>query len=127
MENQISILLESKGYTQDYLAKETGISQSYISKLCNNKCVPTLDRAYLIAKALDVPIEALIRQGQDEYSSKTQIVLSQDEVDYLCKMRMLAPEHRQAVLAVIDTYFKIKNETRILSSSREEDDNATAV
>lgn len=127
MENQISILLESRGYTQDLLAQKTGISQSYISKLCNGKCVPTLDRAYLIAKALEVPLEALIHPCIDECMSETQIVLSQVEKSYIQKMRLLAPEHQQAVYAVIDTYARMKNGVQILSNFQEDLNDSTAV
>ena len=128
MDNQISTLLEAKGYTQDLLAQKTGISQSYISKLCNGKCVPTLDRAYLIATALDVPLEALIRSpGDDNYLPEYDFALSQEERVYIQKMRMLSSENRLAIYAVIDTYLKLKIETRTLLDSQKDSHESTAV
>lgn len=127
MENQISALLEAKGYTQDFLAQKTGISQSYISKLCNGKCVPTLDKAYLIATALNVPLEALINPINDCYASKYQFTLSQDEMVCIHKLRMLSLENQQAIYAVIDTYLKLKNGTQISSNFQENSNESTAM
>lgn len=45
----------NKKYTQNFLSKKTGISQSYISKLENsNKHSPTIREILLLSKALDI-------------------------------------------------------------------------
>lgn len=45
----------NKKYTQNFLSKKTGISQSYISKLeSSNKHSPTVREILLLSKALDI-------------------------------------------------------------------------
>ena len=127
MNNQISVLLEAKGFTQEILAQKTGISQSYISKLCNEKCAPTLEKAYLIETALDVPMEALIHPVEDFHMPECRITLSQEEMTWIHKLRMLSPENQQAIYAVTNTYLKLKNETRTLSNSQENPPESTAM
>lgn len=50
-----------KNLSQKELADITGISQTYISKIEENKRQPTLSKVIKLANALDMSIESLIR------------------------------------------------------------------
>lgn len=53
-------MMQRKGFTYDDLSEETGISVGTISNYVNGVTSPTLDRLFLIAKALGCRIEDLI-------------------------------------------------------------------
>lgn len=53
-------MMQRKGFTYDDLSEETGISPGTISNYVNGVTSPTLDRLFLIAKALGCRIEDLI-------------------------------------------------------------------
>lgn len=48
-----------KKITQRKLAKKLGVSESYVSKILNDKRLPTDEQAEKIAKILKTPVEFL--------------------------------------------------------------------
>ena len=56
----LAFLRNEKGWTQETIAGETGISQSLISAYENNEKRPTLERALKIALALDVSLGDMV-------------------------------------------------------------------
>ena len=64
---KIKELRETKGWTQTRLAKESGVSQTYISELEAGKSVPTIPIVYKLAVALGVKPSDLL-----DYKFKTQ-------------------------------------------------------
>ena len=52
--------MRDKGFDQDMLAKESGVSQSMISNYLNGKSSPRLDKLEKIARALECPVIELI-------------------------------------------------------------------
>lgn len=58
-------LRQSKDWSQPELAQAIGIEQSYLSKLENDKSVPSPDMLNRILEAFDIDIETLL-QGMDE-------------------------------------------------------------
>ena len=53
-------LREAKGWTQTRLARESGVSQTYISELEAGKSIPTIVIAQKLARALGVPLADLV-------------------------------------------------------------------
>lgn len=51
---------KSKGMTQLELAEKAGVSRSIVSQWENAERYPVLDKVYDIAKALKVPVSALV-------------------------------------------------------------------
>jgi DNA-binding Xre family transcriptional regulator len=60
MKVRINEILMSKGKSKTWLCRITGIRQGYMSRLASGKVEsPTVYTAYLISKALEVPIEQI--------------------------------------------------------------------
>lgn len=55
--NRIKLILEEKRISQNELHRRTGISQSYISDLINNKRIPHTPTLAKIAEALGVGLD----------------------------------------------------------------------
>jgi len=60
---EIKAVRKEKGITQQHLSEVSGIDQSSISRMENSKQGISLDNLYRIANALDVPVEYLIKGG----------------------------------------------------------------
>ena len=65
MNETLKQLRMSKNWSQTRLAKESGVSQTYISELEAGKSVPTVPIALKLASALDVSISRLLT-GRDD-------------------------------------------------------------
>ena len=56
-------IMDEKGYTQEQLANETGLTQSTISKYINKKQMPSIKAVVNLAYALDCTTDELIEFG----------------------------------------------------------------
>ncbi len=56
--NKIKAIRKEKGIRAEQLANDSGLSESYISRLENGKQSPTLSTLEKLAKAMDVPVIA---------------------------------------------------------------------
>lgn len=56
-------IIDEKGYTQEQLANETGLTQSTISKYINKKQMPSIKAVVNLAYALDCTTDELIEFG----------------------------------------------------------------
>lgn len=56
-------IMDEKGYTQERLANETGLTQSTISKYINKKQMPSIKAVVNLAYALDCTTDELIEFG----------------------------------------------------------------
>ena len=56
-------IMDEKGYTQEQLANETGLTQSTISKYINKKQMPSIKAVVNLAYALDCTTDELIDFG----------------------------------------------------------------
>ena len=63
---KIKKLRLEKGWSQERLAKEAGLAQSFIHAVETGKKSPTMRSLRKIARALEVPIEELIRYEEEE-------------------------------------------------------------
>lgn len=72
--NRIRALRRQRGLSQEQLGAMVGFSQSKMSKIENGNC-DSLSDLRLIAKALEVPIEELVR---DEHGDEKQVSLVYD-------------------------------------------------
>ena len=62
----IKSIREEKGISQGQLAVMTGVSQSAISDIENNKRNPSLWTVQMIADVLGVPVDDLVEERADE-------------------------------------------------------------
>lgn len=64
----IKYLLSSKGMSQRELARKIGLTEACMSRYCNGNRLPSVDRAVLMAQAMNVSIEELVirRKGNGE-------------------------------------------------------------
>ena len=72
--NRIRALRRQRGLSQEQLGAMVGFSQSKMRKIGNGNC-DSLSDLRLIAKALEVPIEGLVR---DERGDEKQVSLVYD-------------------------------------------------
>lgn len=59
----LKALRVKKGWSQSRLARESGVSQTYISELEAGKSAPTVPVVQKLARALGVPVQDLIDTG----------------------------------------------------------------
>jgi putative transcriptional regulator len=59
MKNTLRELRASKGWTQEQLGQELGVSRQAVNALETEKHDPSLDLAYRIAVLFDRPVEAI--------------------------------------------------------------------
>lgn len=70
----IRILRQAKDLKLNELAKVSGVSVPYLSLVENGERQPSLDVLHRLAKALNVPIDALMTMGMEEaYSSQNGV------------------------------------------------------
>ncbi len=68
--------------SQEELAEAAGINRTYLSQLENGHSSPTLDILERIARALDVPISALIVDSRAAHEPQPLYETGSDEVTY---------------------------------------------
>ena len=59
MENQIRLLRQERGLSQEALARRCGVSRQTINAIENNKYDPTLSLAFSLAAELGTTVDAL--------------------------------------------------------------------
>lgn len=59
MKNSIRSLRETRGWTQEELAKRAGVTRQTINAIENDKYNPTLALAITLARLFDQPVEAI--------------------------------------------------------------------
>lgn len=114
-------LMKERGYTQALLAEKTGLSQSYISKLCRSDCLPSMESAQKIANVLNISIDSLVSAPPDINHDQILFEVSFEEKSLLLKLRQLSPIDRSAVFAVVNTYHDLRKKITISSHSQEID------
>lgn len=60
--NNLKALIKEKGMTQKQLADKVGLTEACISRYVNNSRTGNYMRMAIIARALDVPMEALFTE-----------------------------------------------------------------
>jgi transcriptional regulator with XRE-family HTH domain len=68
--------------SQEELAEAAGINRTYLSQLENGHSSPTLDVLERIARALDVPISALIADSRAAHEPQPLYETASDEIIY---------------------------------------------
>jgi putative transcriptional regulator len=59
LKSKIGILLRTSKYRREYIQKELGVSANTLSNWCTGKTYPTIDKAFLLAKLLEVKLDDL--------------------------------------------------------------------
>ncbi|MCA4755535.1 helix-turn-helix transcriptional regulator [Mycolicibacterium fortuitum] len=62
---------EEKGWTRYMLAKQSGVSQSYIRPLEEGSNSPSIDVLIKISKALETSIDELVYETEETYENIT--------------------------------------------------------
>lgn len=55
---------EQKGYTQEYMAEQLGVSRQAVSKWENGATEPSTSNLFALAKLFDIPIEEFMKEIQ---------------------------------------------------------------
>ena len=64
--NRLKVVLADKKRTNKWLAEQLGKDPATVSKWCTNKCQPTVEMLYEIAKCLDVDVKTLLWPSKSE-------------------------------------------------------------
>lgn len=64
LKSRIGILLRTSKYRREFIQKELGISANTLTNWCTGKTYPTFDKAYHLAKLLEVDINELYREEE---------------------------------------------------------------
>ena len=62
---RIKEYLVSNGIKQTFVAEKTGLSTMVISDICNNGRKIDIVEYYKICKALNVPLETFVKEGEE--------------------------------------------------------------
>lgn len=66
LRNNLPKILQLQGVTQETLAARSGVTQGYISQLCNGYSPPNVTTALRISHALGVLVEDIWQVGEEE-------------------------------------------------------------
>lgn len=66
VKSKIGILLRTSKYKREFIQKELGITANTLSNWSTGKTYPTIDKAYELAKLLDVNMTDLYQWGNQE-------------------------------------------------------------
>ncbi len=103
-----------RGISLRNLAKEVGVSASFISQVEQNKCQPSLDTLRKISRTLDVTTGYLLEFEQDEFSPSKEVVEIRlpNKLHYLsilaefvgstCRMHEMPDEDLKDILLAVD-------------------------
>lgn len=69
MNNRIKALRQSKGLSQEALAKACGVTRQTVNAIENNKYDPTLSLAFSLAAELGVTVDELFQQNEKKKPS----------------------------------------------------------
>jgi transcriptional regulator with XRE-family HTH domain len=99
----IKDLREKKNMTQEELGKLTGVGATAVSQWETHTSVPRGKRMYLIAEALGVEVEALLKSRETEYDSISLDVVQEPQTPYEIatdlEVRIEAVERRLSILS----------------------------
>jgi putative transcriptional regulator len=70
LKSKIGILLRTSKYRREYIQKELGVSANTLSNWCTGKTYPTIDKAFLLAKLLEVNLDDLYEYEEEEKERK---------------------------------------------------------
>lgn len=65
LKSRIGQLLRVSKYRREFIQKELGISPNTLTNWCSGKTYPTYDKAYGLAKLLNVKLEDLYEEEND--------------------------------------------------------------
>jgi putative transcriptional regulator len=69
LKSKIGILLRTSKYRREYIQKELGVSANTLSNWCTGKTYPTIDKAFILAKLLEVNLDDLYEFEEEENSN----------------------------------------------------------
>lgn len=98
--DNIKAFRNEKNLSLNGLAKEAGISPSYLSDLENNKCInPSKEKLTKLAEVLEVRIEDFYKEDMNEIDK-----LEEDMEDLYTKVKKLSKSDRKKLLQMIEEF-----------------------
>lgn len=88
------------GFTQQRLAKLSGVSDSEVSRILNNRSQPGLENAFKLAKALGVSLDYLADDELDADPFENAPGHSPPEREVLDLMKQIEPRHARRILEI---------------------------
>ncbi|MDO5299310.1 MAG: helix-turn-helix transcriptional regulator [Clostridia bacterium] len=93
----LSQALKRQGITQSQLAKQVGITPSYISQICAGKRVPTISTLERIGGCLNMSVEDFLGGEGEPAVQSEQVFLTGEETHLLACYRSMNRKSRKAV------------------------------
>jgi len=62
MKSKIGEIIDKKGYKKKYVAEKMDITQSQLSNWISGRAYPPMDKAFKLAKVLDVKVDDLYEE-----------------------------------------------------------------
>lgn len=90
--------------TQLQLANAVGVSQQSINKYENHNIEPDIDTLIAIADYFHTSVDDLVGHAWIPVGSTESILLTQDELDVICKYRMLSAEEKESIHLILKNY-----------------------
>jgi len=102
--NKIREARQVAGFTQDELAKATGVSRNTVSRWEHGKSIPSIEDIEKIALVLDVPTDSFNQSSSNDYENKELIVaynIEELRLELMAERKLRRKDIRLFFIAII--------------------------
>lgn len=71
MKSRIGYWIDQRGFKRTFIASQCGVSREQVSKWVNGKAYPRLDKAFKLAKILNVKVDDLYEEIDNTDNTET--------------------------------------------------------
>lgn len=106
MLQNLKLLREKHGVTQQRLAQAVGVSQQSINKYENHNVEPDISTLIAIADFFHTTVDYLIGHVYVTDAEETDVSLTKEEIRLINAYRFLSPKERDSIHMVMDNYIQ---------------------
>ena len=106
MIQNLKVLRNKKGISQQKLADAVGVSQQSINKYENHKIEPDIETLIKIADFFETSVDYLIGHTDIDHiiEEMTSCTLNDEEMQLINRYRQLSPKQKSGIQSVLDSY-----------------------
>lgn len=106
MLQNLKLLREKNGVTQQRLAAAVGVSQQSINKYENHNIEPDINTLIAIADYFHTSVDYLIGHVYEADASQVFVKLSSEELKLINSYRFLTPREKESIQLILENYKK---------------------
>jgi len=101
--NKLKLHMKRHCWSQSDLANKTGLSQPFISTICRNEKLPSLENVVRICEIMGITPNDLLLHSSDSRPAEKFFVVSEEERLLISKIRILSERDHKVVRCLIDS------------------------